>query len=155
VWRLNDACFNKALQILARRDHSCSELGKKLHERGFPEKETRDTINACVRLGYLDDERFADAYLLQLQRKGNGINSIKHKLHSKGISGEIISNCVAIHCSDDIQLNACRQVLLKKMKSIKSNKKIKDTRPKLQRFLLSRGFSNRIIYQALEEATGR
>lgn len=144
--------MNKALQILSRRDHSCTELFKKLQNRGFTKKETQDVILACVRLGYLDDERFADAYLHQLQRKGNGINNIKQKLYSKGISKEIIGNCVASHCTDNIQLNTCRQVLLKKIKYLKGIKKINDVRPKLHRFLLGRGFSSRIIYQALEEA---
>lgn len=155
MWRLSNSCFNKALQILAQRDHSCSELGRKLQERGFPEKETRDAIDTCVRMGYLDDKRFANAYLLQLQRKGNGINNIKQKLYSKGISKDIICNCVASHCTDDIQIDTCRQVLLKKIKYLRGNNKINDVRPKLQRFLLGRGFPSRIIYQALEEATAQ
>lgn len=152
---MSNSCFNKALQILARRDHSCTELGNKLQERGFAEKEIQEAINLCVRLGYLNDERFAEIYLQQLQRKGIGIHNIRHKLHSKGISKKIISNSIATHCTDNIQIDACRQVLLKKIKYLDGNKKIKDVRPKLQRFLTGRGFSSRIVYQALEEATAR
>lgn len=152
---MSNSCFNNALQILSRRDHSCAELVKKLQERGFEKKEIDSAIDRCVRLGYLNDERFADIYLQQLQRKGYGTNSIRHKLYSKGISEEIISNSIAIHCTDNIQIDACRQALLKKTKYLEGNKKIKDVRSKLQRFLIGRGFSSRIVCQALEEATAQ
>lgn len=155
MWRLSNSCLNRALQILARRDHSCAELGKKLQGRGFAEKEIRDTLKACVRLGYLDDERFADAYLNELQRKGKGIHDIRQKLYSKGISKETITNCITSRCSDKHQLNACRRALIKKIKTLGTNTEINDARPKLHRFLSGRGFSGHIIQKALEEATAR
>jgi regulatory protein len=153
VQRLSKSCFNKALQILARRDHSCRELNDKLRERGFGRKEIHETIDECTRSDYLNDKRFADTYLHQLQCKGNGIHCIKQKLNSKGISKEIISDSIATHCTDNNQMDACRQVLLKKIKYIKENKKIQASRPKLQRFLTGRGFSSHIVLQTLEEAT--
>jgi regulatory protein len=152
VWRLSKACLNKALQILMRRDHSCAELNKKLQTRGFNRQEIQGTIDVCIDLGYLDDERFADAYLGQLQNRGYGINGIKHKLYSKGIPKDIISTCIASRCADNVELDICRQVLEKKLRGLAGNNSLRDLRSKLQRFLFGRGFSSHIIYQTMEDA---
>ena len=134
------------------RDHSCAELNKKLQTRGFKGQEIQEVVDLCLDLGYLDDERFADAYLRQLQNRGYGINGIKHKLYSKGIPKDIISTCIASRCTDNVELDICRQVLEKKLRYLRGNSSLRDSRPKLQRFLFGRGFSSHIIYQAMDDA---
>lgn len=149
---MSENCLNKALRILARRDHSLEELRRKLIERGYGREETQSSLNECLRLGYLDDERFAHAYLRQLQRKGYGINGIRHKLYSRGIAREIVESCTIRHCTDAVELEVCRKALAKKTKHPGKYQSVRDLRPKLQRFLIGRGFSPSIVYQVLKDA---
>jgi SOS response regulatory protein OraA/RecX len=125
---------------------------KKLRTRGFPQHQIQKTIARCIDLGYLNDERLADAHLLQLQEKGYGINGIKHKLYSKGIPKEMINACIASRCTDEMEVHFCRRALDKKLKMLKGRESLGKLRPKLQRFLSGRGFSNHIIHQAMEDA---
>lgn len=152
---LNRACLNKAFRILARRDHSCAELNRKLREYDYDRQSIQSVINECQRLGYLDDKRFANTYCEQMLRKGYGPNVIKQKLSTKGLPGGIIQECVASHCDESVQLDACRRVLAKKTKNFSGESTLLNTRAKHQRFLIGRGFSSRIAYQIIEEAIGR
>ena len=147
----NKACYQKALQILARRDHSCAELRTKLKSRGFGLRDIETVIRKCNRLNYLDDTRFAAAYLRQLQCKGHGINSMQNKLHAKGVPNAVVRDTVAPYRADNVQLDLCRHVTAKKMKSLAGDKRMVDPVPKLQRFLFNRGFSNRIIRQTVND----
>jgi SOS response regulatory protein OraA/RecX len=124
---------------------------RKLKTRGFPQHEIQQTIDTCIHLGYLNDERLADAYLLQLQNKGYGINGIKHKLYAKGIAQEMINASIESRCTDEKELHFCRQALATKLKNFKRRESLGTLRPKLQRFLSGRGFSTQIIYQAINE----
>jgi regulatory protein len=145
------ACYQKALQILARRDHSCDELIRKLRSRGFGTPEIRPVIRECRRLGYLNDDRFTDIYVRHLQRKGYGINTIKHKLFAKGIAQAVIQDKLAPYGTDDAQLKLCRGVLTKKMKPFAGENPSNAQAPKLYRYLINRGFSGHIVRQVFDE----
>lgn len=152
---LNKACLDKALRILARRDHSCTELIRKLRQHDYDPQSIQAVINECQRLGYLDDKRFANTYCEQLLRKGYGPNVIKQKLYAKGLPRGIIQKCLATHCGESVQLDVCRRVLEKKTKNFFGGTTLLNTRAKHQRFLISRGFSSQIAHQIIEEAIGR
>jgi regulatory protein len=152
---LNKACLNKAFRILARRDHSCAELNRKLGEYDYDQQSIKSVINECQRLGYLDDKRFANTYCEQLLRKGYGPNVIKQKLYAKGLPGGIIRECVANHCDESAQMDVCRRVLAKKTKRFSGKITLLNTRAKHQQFLIGRGFSSQIAHQIIEEALGR
>ncbi len=145
------SCYQKALQILARRDHSCAELMRKLRSRGFGIPEIEPVIRECRRLGYLSDSRFAEVYASQLQRKGYGIYTINHKLFAKGIPQAVIQDILTPHGTDDAQLKLCRRVLAKKMKPFAAEKPSRAQAAKLYRYLLNRGFSGHIVRQAIDE----
>ena len=146
------SCYQKALQLLARRDHSSAELERKLRARGYGQSQIQTAIRECLRLNYLNDNRFAETYSLQLQRKGFGINGIKHKLYVRGISDSVIQDIVAAHGSDTAQLVLCRRVLAKKLKPLAGTADVKIQDPKLLRFLYNRGFSSHIIRKTIDEA---
>ncbi len=146
------SCYKKALQLLARRDHSHAELERKLRARRYGHLEIQATIRECLRLNYLNDNRFAETYAMQLQRKGFGINGIKHKLYSRGISDTVIQEVVAVQGSDTMQLEQCRRVLTKKLKPQAGKATAANQGPKLHRFLYSRGFSSHIIRKIMGEA---
>lgn len=124
----------------------------KLRSRGFGNSDIEAVIRECRRMDYLNDVRFAAAYLQQLQRKGYGINRIRHKLYTKGIVKTVIQESVEPYRRDEIQLDNCRNVLAKKLKTCAGQNTKDNLRPKLQRFLFNRGFPNHIIRQAVDDA---
>ena len=83
--------FNKATDLLSRRDHSEKELLIKLRQKGFKE-EAEEAIEKLKYYGYIDDRRFAENYVKELIRiKHYGKRRVEQELYRKGIDREIIS----------------------------------------------------------------
>ena len=79
----------KALDLLARREHSAFELKRKLRQRGFSDDQTEEVCREMRNSGYLDDMRFADQFLRsRLGRKPEGRMRMEQRLRSKGLSVE-------------------------------------------------------------------
>ncbi len=82
--------FNKACDLLARRDHSRAELLVKLRQRGYADG-AEEAVERLAELGYLDDARFAAAYAAELQRsKQYGKCRIEQALLQKGVDRAVI-----------------------------------------------------------------
>ncbi len=81
---------NKALDLLGRRDHSKSELVKKL-ERTFDEHTSKLAVERVCELGLVDDRAFARRYADELSTlRGMSARAVRAKLYEKGVSREIV-----------------------------------------------------------------
>lgn len=158
--------FNYACWLLARRRYSQSDLTKKLQKK-FPEQseENEKIIQLFLKKKYLDDQQYATLFIHeQLNRKPQGLRTIKQKLRQKGISEPLLSQVFAAattttnQYSEDTLIQKAlskKIILLNKMRSKGdpdshsplSQQKIKQ---KLYRFLASRGFSPGAIMKALK-----
>ena len=137
--------YNKALDLVSRREHSCYELIQKLNKR-FPETMPiiEDVVQKLVTKNILNDERFAEMYLNSRARKGFGPIKIEMELNSKKVDSSFIVNAIAGY---DSWAENAENELLKKFKGIKPtdfNSKMKQ-----KQFLFNRGFSTQIIEQIL------
>ncbi len=82
-------CYNYAVSLLSRRDHSEGELRQKLRQKGYSDG-IEEALDKLKGQGYLDDERFARMYVGELIRlKGYGKARLKRELYRKGVSREI------------------------------------------------------------------
>ena len=137
--------YNKALDLVSRREHSCHELIQKLNKR-FPE--TLPIIEAVIEKlvanNILNDERFAEMYLNSRARKGFGPKKIEIELNSKKVDPLLIANAIAEY--ESWEENA-KNELFKKFKGIKPTD-YKSTM-KQKQFLFNRGFNTQIIEQIL------
>jgi regulatory protein len=126
--------YNTAIRLLSRRDHSCSELQKKLLARSFSHEEINALIIELIEKNFLNDLRFAQNYIRMRANKGYGALRIAEELRERGVKKEIISAAQKEIFSDDIEA-----VCLKKF----GTKDFKDmnTRAKAIRFLQYRGFA--------------
>ena len=89
--------LDRAVRILAVRDHSEQELRRKLSapvmSKNGPEEidataEDYDRVVAwCYEHHYLDDDRFASRFLASRGRKGYGPARIRQELNQKGVPG--------------------------------------------------------------------
>ena len=137
--------YNKALDLVSRREHSRHELMQKLDKR-YPNSTPiiEDALDKLETNKILDDERFAEMYLNSRARKGFGPKKIEMELHSKKVDSFFISNTVEAY--ENWLENAQREL----------KKKFKDQKPtdyqskmKQKQFLFTRGFSSPIIDKIL------
>ena len=137
--------YNKALDLVSRREHSRNELLQKLDKR-YPNTTPiiEDVLDKLETNKILDDERFAEMYLNSRARKGFGPKKIEMELHSKKVDSFFISN--AVEAYESWLENAQREL----------KKKFKDQKPtdyqskmKQKQFLFTRGFSSPIIDKIL------
>ncbi|MEG0739975.1 recombination regulator RecX [Hafnia alvei] len=134
--------LNRAMRLLAQRDHSETELRRKLAAQDVSEEDVEQAIAYCHEHNWLDDRRFAERYLVMRSQKGYGVQRIQQELGMKGIARDLIHDAFA---SSDIDWS----VLAKQT----AHRKFGQTLPqewkekaKVQRFLLYRGFFQEEIY---------
>ena len=87
--------YNKALDLVSRREHSRHELMQKLNKR-FPETipVIEEVLDKLELNNILDDERFVDMYLNARARKGFGPKKIEMELYSKKVDSILIGNAI-------------------------------------------------------------
>lgn len=138
--------FESALRLLTRREHGALELCDKLEQKGFSQKEAKDALEACQRLGLQSDSRFVDNYTHSRLRQGYGPLKISQELKIKGVDKELILE--KLEQEKDNWLNYAMKVWEKKSKGKKDLSF--DEMQKLQTFLLYRGFTMDIILQVVK-----
>ena len=137
--------YNKALDLVSRREHSRHELRQKLNKR-FPETMPiiEEALDKLELNNILDDERFVEMYLNARARKGFGPKKIEMELYSKKVDSMLIGN--AIEAYESWTENAANE-LKKKFKGIKPTDY--KSKMKQKQFLFNRGFSTQIIERIL------
>lgn len=158
---------NKAVQLLAQRDHSSYELSQKLMifltkylskkidptnnddaicEQIKTEFSTQITevIEYCIAHHWLNDIEYATKYIEMQARKGYGKYRIVMELKRRGLSIEMLQS--ALHQTDINWIEVAMQQIIKKFKKI--DKKDLIQKKKIIQFLLSRGFAQDEIKSA-------
>jgi len=137
--------YNKALDLVSRREHSRYELMQKLNKR-FPETMPviEEALDKLIANKILDDERFAEMYLNSRARKGFGPKKIEMELRSKKVDSILITS--AIETYKNWHENAENE-LKKKFKGMEPADY--QSKSKQKQFLFNRGFSTQIIEQIL------
>ena len=85
----------RALSLLVRREHSRSELARKLVARGVAESEANDAVARMAEAGWQDDQRFACSIARSRAASGYGPAWIRAELGSHGIGEGLIDRAFA------------------------------------------------------------
>ena len=85
----------KAIELLARREHSRLELRQKLAQRGFPAEHLEPVLNRLVEDGLLNERRYAEMYACSRADKGYGPLRIASELRERGIPQEQVDLALA------------------------------------------------------------
>jgi len=80
------SAYDKALGLLARREHSRKELKAKLRQSGYEGEETADAIDRLGEQHYQDDDRFAEVLLRSRIGQGYGPMRLRVELKSHGLA---------------------------------------------------------------------
>jgi regulatory protein len=129
----------RALALLARREHARSELEAKLARYTDDAEAITTVIAELVRAKLLSDERYAEARSHVLSRKF-GVARIVHELKRKGLDADLVERVtVAVK---QTELASARAAWQKRFGVLATSAK---ERAQQMRFLQSRGFSSATI----------
>ena len=86
--------YNKALDIISRREHSEKEIREKLYKKFNDHKVSELVVTSLIEKGLVNDHRFAEMYIIARKRKGFGPKKIAYELLAKGVSDNISSQAL-------------------------------------------------------------
>ena len=136
----------KAIELLARREHSRLELRQKLAQRGFPAERIDLALNELAEDGLLNERRYAELYASSRADKGYGPLRIASELRERGVAQEWVDLALAELEND--WLPKLREFHRKRFKSLMPT----DAAGRLQqtRFFRQHGFTLEQIRQLFE-----
>jgi regulatory protein len=141
-----ESCRERAIGLLARREHSRLELKQKLLFRGCDGAELEALLNSLVTERLQSDERFTEAYVYSRTHKGFGPLRIQAELRERGIEDGLVHRFLKRDSSE--WLEHARQQWRKRFGKAPGDFK---ERARQARFLQGRGFSPQVIRQVLNE----
>jgi regulatory protein len=148
--REQNIAYDKAAVLCSRSEKCTSEIQEKLKLFGLSVEESEPVIKKLVDEKYIDDERFARAFVKDKFRFNHwGKQKIEYMLRAKKINQEIL--VIAFEeIEDEGYADELLKLLTDKAKTVKGKDQY-DKRNKLMRFAMGRGFESGKIYAALKE----
>jgi len=134
----------RALAMLARREHTRAEMARKLSPHSESPEQVEQLLDALVARGWLSETRFAESRTNALARKF-GCRKIEHDLRSRGVSAEIVEH--AVEQARTQELENCRAAWQRKFGVLPQTAA---ERGRQMRFLAGRGFSAEAVRQVLK-----
>lgn len=135
----------KALSLLERRDYGSEELCAKLVEKGAEPDEARAAVRYMVRVGFIDDERYAAMVVRHYAAKGYGVVRVREELRRRKLDRELWDAALAELPEPDETVDA---LLRAKLRGKAADR---DTIRKAGAALVRRGFT----WEAVKAATDR
>ena len=144
----NDAYLTLAA-LCAQAEHCQYEMLEKMRRWELPEDAQARVMAKLVKERYVDDERYAQAFVKDKIRYNKwGRRKVEQALWQKRID-EDIRKCVLDEVDDDEYLSTLRPLLKQKRKTIKAQNDY-ELNQKLMRFAVGRGFTFDIIRQCID-----
>jgi regulatory protein len=135
--------ITRALEYLARREHTRAELSRKLAPHAQDPQEIEPVLDTLERGGWLSEARFTEQ--LTASRRGRfGAARITRELLERGVSEEIVE--AALPALKQSDLESARAVWSRKFGRPPADAK---ERAHQSRFLKGRGFSTEVIRKVL------
>lgn len=139
----------RAMNLLARREHTVKELTTKLSKGEFEQDDIENVIHQLTLENLQSDQRFAENYTYYRSQRGFGSLWIRQELRDRGVDAELISQTLE---QADIDWFSLAMTVRCKRFGEQSPDDYKQ-RSKQQRFLQSRGFSHEQITESFNTET--
>ncbi len=135
----------RALRLLSQREHSRTELERKLAPHEEVPGELAKALDELQARDFINDGRAVDSVVNR--RSGKlGSARIKQELAAKGLSGEAVAEAMAN--LKDSELSRAQEVWRKKFGTAPQDPQ---ARAKQMRFLLSRGFPSEVVRRTVPD----
>jgi regulatory protein len=136
----------RALRLLARREHSRAELARKLNAADYDATEVDALLDEFEAKNWLSDRRFAESWVADHRSKAGSVK-LAYDLRQRGVTDNIIE--AVLSEIRDSEIDRAREVWQKKFGTPPADLIEK---AKQMRFLQSRGFGAEVIRRVVHEA---
>ena len=143
------ALRRRAMDLLARREHSRAELAAKLRDR-FAEAgpdAIESVLDKLAAENLQSDRRFAGEYLRMRMRRGFGWLHTRGELQSRGVADSIVSDLAR---PDEEWLELAENLVESRLAGQKDLEPGSREHQRLFRFLQGRGFSAEIAHESMQ-----
>jgi regulatory protein len=139
------ALITKLARFCAYRERSHKEVEQKLRELKADAEQAGEVMVEMIRLGFLNEERFARAYARgKFRMLGWGREKIRQGLEQENLQSKLISLAIKGEIDQEEYLGCLRQTAEKKAATLPDLKQ-PGARQKLRDFLLRKGFESSLI----------
>ena len=142
----------RAFRLLGRRQHSTSELRRKVWNKDYEQKQIDEVIEDLEKNGYLNDSDFIRAFVAEKSKAKNwSVKRIKGELFKRGISSKLIDDVLVQQPKEADNESAMKLAKKKYEMLLKRNLEPKELRNKLSTYLFTKGFE----YDLIREVSDR
>jgi regulatory protein len=136
----------RAFRLLGRRQHSSSELSRKLWNKDYEQKLIDEVIEDLQNKGYLDDKEFIRAFVAEKSKAKNwSSKKIKGELFKRGVASKLIDEILCERRTESDYESAIKLAKKKYEVLLKRKLEPKELRNKLSTYLFSKGFDYELI----------
>ncbi len=147
----SERCYATALRILRHRFNSTAELKRKLRSKGFAKADIDPTIERLAAEKWLDDARFAGAFVRTRARKRVGRLRIRRELIGAGVDDEIIARAVGENVDSDDERERAEKMAQKRLPILIRRYGEQAARNKLTAYLLKQGYEAALVRSIVKE----
>jgi regulatory protein len=137
----------RALRLLARREHCRAELARKLEAAGFDAGDVQPLLDEFEAKNWLSDRRFAESWVADHRAKAGSVK-LAFELRQRGVPESVIDE--VLDENRDSELQRARDVWQKKFRSAPADRVEK---ARQMRFLQGRGFDSDVIRAVVPHMT--
>ncbi len=143
------------LRLLSYRARSRKEVSEYLERKGFPQTLSESVIKEMESYGYINDEQFAEDFILSRKSRGYGIRKVSYELYLKGIDDGLIDQKTAEHFDPDHDLIRIKEIIEQRHRKRAFLNEPEQAKERAIRreaaFLKRRGFQENLILKAFKD----
>lgn len=140
--------MDKINDLVSVRERTAKEVRSRLATYGFADDEIDDAVETALRVGLINEERYARAFIRGKQHKGWGRGKIVQRLRADGVDDETIDAC-------SIEFSDPEEEFARALHEIERHPShSKDPYASYMRRLLGKGYSMDIARRAVKEFLG-
>jgi regulatory protein len=143
--------YDTALRILNYRFNSEAELRRKLLAKKFERDDVEATLERLRREKWLDDERFAGAFVRTRARRSVGRRRIARELGAAGVSADTVAEAIAGNVVVEDERAAAEELARKKMTVLLRRNEKDAARNKVAAYLQRQGYDLTMVFEIVKK----
>ena len=144
-------CYAAALRILKYRFNSTAELRRKLRAKQFDQQTIEETLARLRDEKWLDDERYAAAYVRSRVSKNKGRLRIRRELMGAGVDDDTIDAAVGANVNAEEERERAALTARKRLAVLLRRYAREEARNKLTAYLLKQGYDAALVREIVKE----
>jgi len=146
--------LRQALDAVAGRDRTETELRRRLAGRRFPQPIIATVLERLRSKGLIDDRRYAREYVrTQSARRGLGPRALRGRLAQLGLASSTVSEALTEALPDEQQESIAQTLARRRLSRLRSADG-EDVRPRLYQFMVRRGFDPDLAARVVDSVLG-